>query len=43
MSVFVTGMCSPGSCVGGSGALASSLCISSKGNTLGFVGGAGLG
>ena len=33
----------PGSCVGGAGALASSLCISSKDSTLGFVGGAGLG
>ena len=33
----------PGSCVGGLGALASSLCISSKGNTFGFFGGAGLG
>ena len=32
-----------GSCVGGAGALASSLCISSKGMILGFVGGAGLG
>ena len=34
---------SPGSCVGGAGALASSLCISAKDFTLGFVGGAGLG
>ena len=42
MSVFVT-CAPPGSCVGGAGALASSLCISSKGITLGFVGGAGLG
>ena len=32
-----------GSCVGGAGALASSLCISSKDFTLGFVGGAGFG
>ena len=32
-----------GSCVGGAGALARSLCISSKGIILGFVGGAGLG
>ena len=33
----------PGSCVGGAGALASSLCTSSKDFTLGFVGGGGLG
>ena len=33
----------PGSLVGGAGALASSLCISSKDFTLGFVGGAGFG
>ena len=43
MSVFVTACAAPSSCVGGAGAFASSLCISSKGNTLGFVGGAGLG
>ena len=42
MSVFVT-CAPPGSCVGGAGALASSLRISLKGITLGFVGGAGLG
>ena len=33
----------PGLCVGEAGALASSLCISAKGNTPGFVGGVGLG
>ena len=33
----------PGSCVGGADALASSLCISLKDSTLGFVGGGGLG
>ena len=33
----------PGLCVGGAGALASSLCISLKDSTLGFVGGSGLG
>ena len=45
-SILVCLLAPPGSCVGGAGALGalvSSLCISAKDFTLGFVGGAGLG
>ena len=42
-SILVCLQAPPGLCVGGAGALVSSLCISSKGSTLEFVGGAGLG
>ena len=37
LSILVC-LLNPGSCVGRAGALASSLCISSKDSTLGFVG-----
>ena len=42
LSILV-GLLNPGLCVSRAGALVSSICISSKDSTLGFLGGAGLG